>query len=97
MLPNVRTKKRNQKTLRTQTLDVRRGKHQRGKRHTGEVKTAMTIVMISLETTKVLRTGSLDEANGAAIPVMKSGQMMRRTMSGTSWIATMTVIVRTNH
>ena len=63
---------------------------------TGQVKTAMTIVMISLETMKVLRTGSLDEANGAANPVMKSG-LMRRTRSGASWIMTMTVIVRTNH
>ena len=37
----------------------------------------------------------LDEANGAAIPAMKSGQMMRRTRSGASCIVTMTMIVRT--
>ena len=56
----------------------------------------MTIVMISLETTKVLRTGSLDEANNAANPVMKGG-LMRRGRSGASWIVMMAFIVRTNH
>ena len=96
MLPSARTKRRNQKALRTQTLDVWRGQHQCGKRHTGEVKTAMTSVMISLETTKVLRTGSLDEANEPAIPVSKSGQMKRTMSSGASWKVTMTMIVRTS-
>ena len=84
MPPNVKTKKRNQKALRTQTLDAWRGQHQRGKRHTGVAKTVKIIATTLWGNKEVLRTGSLDEANGAAIPVMKSGQMMRRTRSGAS-------------
>ena len=63
MLPNAKTKKRNQKTLRTQTLDVWRGQHQRAERHTGEVKTAMMITAILLVNKKKLCANSIDGLN----------------------------------